>query len=115
MRHQIIDITDQYPFMASATQAKKVESASEKGSLYWIGVYPPLESDNGMAVIHSRRLCPWSMAAEFADPAISKERKQHILDSFKNGQRTMKQFDLPACRIMFYENHLTKKITVWVD
>lgn len=51
MRHHIIDITDQYPFRAPVLKEEKVGAASEKDSLYWIGVYPPAESDNGIAVI----------------------------------------------------------------
>ena len=112
MKHQIIEITNQYPILPSYASTVKAETMD---GLYWINVYPPMEAENDIPMVQSKQLCPWSMAAEFANLSVSQERKQQVLDSLRNGQRAMKQFGLPANRIMFMQDNTTRRITVWID
>jgi hypothetical protein len=55
------------------------------------------------------------MAAELADRATPRDRKQLLHDALKNGQKTMRLYELPANRIMFVEENSTGKVSVWVD
>jgi len=114
MRHQIIEITNQYPFLPSYEAGDK-KSTSESDGLYWIGIYPPMDTEKRIPVMNTRQLCPWSLAAELNVAAIPFTRRQHVLESLKYGQRAMKQFNVPPNRIMFLEDTLTKKISVWLD
>jgi hypothetical protein len=55
------------------------------------------------------------MAAELRDFSTQPSRRKNILDALKKGLDTMRQYHLPAGRILFAENTTSKEITVWVD
>ena len=81
---------------------------------FWMEVYPPLE-DRRTEMSHARLLCPWRMAAELRDFSIRPLRRKSILDALKTGLTTMRQYHLPAGRILFMEDKASSEITVWVD
>ena len=115
MTDQIIEITNQFSFLKQFTKMNdRREIISDRDGAFWMRVYPPL-SDIKTLTQGVRQLCPWAMAAEITDTATPKERKQQMLEAMKNGQKTMRLYDLPANRIMFIEENSTGKITVWVD
>jgi hypothetical protein len=111
----MIEITDRYPNLLAYEVAKKQVIAPQQDGLYWIGIYPPMDADKRLPAAHARQLCPWTMAAELTGNATSAERRQHIIGAFNDGQWIMKQFNLPSNRIMFVEDNLTRRVTVWVD
>jgi hypothetical protein len=78
-------------------------------------MYPPLSYDRQLPKLNARQLCPWTMAAELADTATAIDRKQNIFRALNNGLKAIKQFDLPAYRIIFAEENITRKITIWLD
>lgn len=80
----------------------------------WMEVYPPLEGHRTEAR-NARALCPWRMAAELRDFSTRPLRRKSILDAFKTGLSTMRQYHLPAGRILFMEDKASSEITVWVD
>jgi len=114
MRQQIIEITNQYPILPSYEAGNK-KAAVENDGLYWISLYPPMDTEKRIPVANTRQLCPWSLAAELSVSAIPFMRRQQVLEALKCGQRAMRQFDVAPNRIMFLEDTLTKKITVWLD
>ncbi len=81
---------------------------------FWMEVYPPLEESKRLAS-NMHTLCPWSMAAELRDFSTPPSRRKNILDALKKGLDTMRQYHLPAGRILFAQNTASKEITVWVD
>lgn len=81
---------------------------------FWMELYPPLE-DRKAEIPNARLLCPWSMAAELKDFSIRPLRRKSILDAFKTGLSTMRQYNLPAGRILFVEDKASRAISVWVD
>lgn len=115
MRDQIIEITNQFSLLKSFNRVNdRREIISDRDGAFWMRVYPPL-SDIKIPAYGTRQLCPWAMAAELTDRATSADRKQQLVDALKNGQKTMRLYDLPANRIMFIEDNTANKITVWVD
>lgn len=80
----------------------------------WMEVYPPLEEPKRVAP-NMQTICPWSMAAELRDFSTQPSRRKSILDALKTGLNTMRQYHLPAGRILFAENIASKEITVWID
>ncbi len=80
----------------------------------WMELFPPLEGCK-TGTSNARALCPWSMAAELRDFSIKPQRRKAILDAFKAGLQIMKQYQLPAGRILFMEDNASRNITVWVE
>ena len=115
MRNQIIEINEQSPTLFASTRRDDIPTPLTVVGAYWMHVFPPLSSDHRVRVVSARQLCPWGMAGEMADPATSDERRKDILESLRNAQKTIRLFSLPACRMMFSEDNLTKKISDWVD
>jgi hypothetical protein len=115
MKEQIIEVSGQCPAFKQITRPdQKTIATGYPDALFWLQVYPPL-SDRPAPVSHARMLCPWSMAAELDDNNTPADRRAQIMDALKNGLKTIRQYDLPPCRIMFAEEYSTRKISVWVD
>jgi hypothetical protein len=115
MRDQIIEITDQFSLLASFRKMNnRREIITDRDGAFWMRVYPPMNDIKNLVGL-DRQLCPWAMAAELNDAAISRERRRMLLDALENGQKTMRLYELPPNRIMFVEENQTGKITVWVD
>jgi len=112
MREQLIEITELYaalPELAGGSDAR----TQYPDAAFWMQVYPPL-TDYKMPVGQSKAICPWTLAAELAGTAAD-ARRRNILESLKKGLRTIRQYDLPAYRILFMEHCATREISVWVD
>ncbi len=77
-------------------------------------VYPPLAGSRA-PIGNARTLCPWAMAAELDDENTPAQRRANIMDALKSGLKTIRQYDLPACRIVFAEDRSTRQVSVWVD
>jgi hypothetical protein len=114
MRDQIIEVNGQYPNCSQVSGLVKNPATSYPDATFWLQVYPPL-GDRKAPLQNSRMICPWSMAAELADGCAPDTRRQNILDALKKGLKTIRQYGLPPYRIMFTEEHTTRKITVWVE
>ena len=115
MRDQIIEITSKLSILnALNKRSDRREIISDRDGSFWMRVYPPLSAIKALAT-GNRQLCPWAIAAELADRATPRDRKQLLLDALKNGQKTMRLYELPANRIMFVEENSTGKVSVWVD
>src|SRR5450631_2891988 len=89
-------------------------TADYPGAGFWLRVYPPL-NEWTLLLPHSRMICPWTMAAELEDSDTPAARRQNIMEALKKGLKTIRQYDLPACRILFAEDNSTHLITVWVN
>lgn len=81
---------------------------------FWMEVYPPLEEPKRVAP-NMQTVCPWRLAAELRDFSTQPSRRKSILDALKAGLGTMRQYHLPAGRILFAEDAYSKEITIWVD
>ena len=114
MRNQIIEITGQTPFISTGERYERQGIIPNMQGSYWMQVYPPL-SYIRVDIPGAGQLCPWSMIAEITDAATPHDRKQQVLEALRSGQRTMSLYDLPSHRIMFMEDVVSKKISVWVD
>ena len=115
MKDQIIEVNGQCPgFRQAATANSKIIPASYPDAAFWMRVYPPL-AEFRISIPHARMLCPWSMAAELNDEHTHADRRANIMNALKSGLKTIRQYDLPACRIIFAEEHSNRNISVWVD
>lgn len=115
MRDQIIEVKGQCPtFQQISRPNERTVSAGYPQALFWLQVYPPL-GDHHAAISNARTLCPWSMAAELDDTNTPASRRANIMDALKSGLKTIRQYDLPPYRILFAEDQLTRRISVWVD
>jgi hypothetical protein len=112
MRDQLIPIyAAKLTFAAGRSEAVK---ASYPDAEFWMQVYPPMNDIQPKAE-NFRAVCPWAIAGELNDETVSSDRRKNILESLKAGLKTMRQYDLPACRIRFMEYCPTRVISVWVD
>jgi len=98
----------------AAQRSEAAIKASYPEAEFWMQIYPPMSEIQPKAE-NFRAICPWAIAGELNDEATSFDRRKNILDSLKTGLRTMRQYDLPACRIRFMEYRPTRVISVWVD
>lgn len=115
MKEQIIELSGQCPtFKQISRPNEKTVSGSYPDALFWMQVYPPM-GDRKLAIPHAHLICPWAMAAELAGDDTPSERRKHILEALKSGLKTIRQYDLPAYRIMFAQEHSNHQIGVWVD
>lgn len=115
MRDHIIEITSQTSIFSSfSNRGEKREIISDRDGSFWMRVYPPI-SDMKEQQPGKRQLCPWAMAAEITDSSTPRDRKQQIIEAFRNGQKNMRLYGLPSHRIMFVDEGRGKGITVWVD
>ena len=115
MKEQIIEVSDRFPYFPQlAEPAVRMVTPSYPDGAFWMQVYPPL-SDWTTAPSHSHILCPWSMAAEMEDELTDSDRRRSLMEALKRGLKTIRQYGLPAARIMFAEDNVTRAITVWVD
>ena len=115
MKDQIIKASGRFPYFPQlAKPTVTIVTPSYPDGEFWIQVYPPL-SEVPAAPTHSRILCPWSMAAELEDELTDSDRRRHLMEALKRGLKTVRQYGLPAARIMFAEDNVTRVITVWVD
>jgi hypothetical protein len=115
MKDQIIEVSDRFPFYPQLNEPTvKVVPPSYPDGAFWMQVYPPL-SDYTSAPPDSRILCPWVMAAELEDEDTPSDRRRNLMEALKRGLKTIRQYGLPAARIMFAEDHDTRLISVWVD
>lgn len=115
MREQMIEVSTHSPALEQAN--RKMENSpvtSYPGAAFWLHVFPPL-SDYKTPQPNTRMICPWSMAAELADDNTTTLRRQNIMEALKRGLKTIRQYDLPARRILFAEERITGQISVWVD
>lgn len=113
MREQLIEITEHYS-ASPQLAGRSDERVQYPDAAFWMQVYPPL-SDHKMPVGQARVICPWTLAAELAGNTARDARRRNILESLKKGLRTIRQYDLPAYRILFMEHCATREISVWVD
>jgi hypothetical protein len=114
MRDQIIHIEPFNPARLLYRQGEETAKAvSYPDAAFWIQVYPPLSDHK--SIQHAKALCPWSMAAELTDISTTPARRQNILECLKRGLKIMRQYDLPANRIVFMEHYAGREISVWVD
>ena len=115
MRDQIVELSSRLPYYPQHTEHYEMAPlASYPDGAFWLKVYPPL-GDRKAPVPDGRMICPWNMAAELVDPTTPSTRRQNILEALKKGLKTIRQYQLPACRILFAEDHVTRVISVWVD
>ena len=115
MRDQIIEVSGQCPtFRALRNEAEKVVPPSYPDGAFWMHVFPPLD-DWKSPLAGQRILCPWAMAAELDDKATAADRRARLMNALKSGLRTIRQYNLPACRIVFAEDKVTREIGVWVE
>jgi hypothetical protein len=115
MKDQIIEVSDRFPYFPQLAEPTVIMATpSYPDSAFWMQVYPPL-SEVPVAPNHSHILCPWSMAAEMEDELTDSDRRRHLMEALKRGLKTIRQYGLPAARIMFAEDNVTRVITVWVD
>jgi hypothetical protein len=115
MKDQITKARSSFPFFPQmAEPAVMVVTPSYPDGEFWMQVYPPL-SDWTAAPTDSRILCPWSMAAELEDEQTDSDRRRSLMEALKRGLKTIRQYGLPAARIMFAEDKVGRAITVWVD
>lgn len=114
MRDQITDISEQFPLFKQLHEQDK-KPVSYPDPAFWLFIYPAAGEHHNIVIPGSRLLCPWAMAAEYADSKISEERKRDLLEALKTGLKTLREYHLPACRIIFAEDNSTRQITVWVD
>jgi hypothetical protein len=115
MRDQIIEVSGQCPtFTALLNKAEKVVPPSYPDGAFWMHVFPPL-GDWKAPLNGARILCPWAMAAELDDAATAADRRASLMNALKSGLRTIRQYNLPACRIVFAEEKVTRVISVWVE
>jgi len=115
MRDQIIEITGQFSILNAFNKRNdRREIISDRDGSFWMRVYPPI-SDMKEQQPGKRQLCPWGMAAEITDSSTPRDRKQQLIEAFRNGQKTMRLYGLPSHRIMFVDEGQGKGITVWVD
>ena len=94
--------------------ARDICEAAYAPRSFWMEVYPPLEGSKRVSS-NMQTVCPWSRAAELRDFSTQPSRRRNILEALKKGLETMRQYHLPAGRILFAENTTSKEITVWVD
>ena len=113
MRDQIIDISEEYPLFSQMRKQDK-KPASYPDPAFWLFIYPAAGERN-IHIPGARLLCPWAMAAEYEDKNTYATRKQSLLEALKTGLKTIRQYHLPACRILFTEDKATRLISVWVD
>jgi hypothetical protein len=104
-------ITDQ---IYLPNEARDICEAAYEPRSFWMEVYPPLEESKEVAP-NMQTVCPWSLAAELRDFSIQPSRRKSILDALKTGLNTVRQYHLPAGRILFAENTASKEISVWID
>ncbi|HTK21751.1 MAG TPA: hypothetical protein VL442_19675 [Mucilaginibacter sp.] len=115
MKDQIIEVNGQCPtFKQISRPNERTALTSYPDASFWLQIYPPL-GDQSTRVSNARMLCPWSMAVELDDTSTLPDRRAQIMDALKSGLKTIRQYDLPPCRIMFAEEYSTRKISVWVD
>jgi hypothetical protein len=115
MRDQIIEVNGQCPsFGALHERVQKPALSSYPDGAFWLKIYPPL-SDLRAPLPNSRILCPWSMAAELEDSTTPTARRTNIMNALNRGLKTIRQYNLPACRIMFAEDRVSREISVWVE
>jgi hypothetical protein len=114
MREQIIEITGQLPLISANERYERQGIIPNLQGSYWMQVYPPLTEVKAPTPGMSQ-LCPWSMIAEITDSTTSRDRKQHVLDALRSGQQIMSLCGLPSHRILFMEDGVSGKISVWVD
>jgi hypothetical protein len=115
MRDQIIEITNQSSILSTfGSRSDRREIISDRDGSFWMRIYPPI-SDMKEQLPGNRQLCPWAMAAELTDRSTPRDRKQLIIEAFRNGQKNMRLYGLPSHRIMFVEEAQGQRITVWVD
>jgi hypothetical protein len=110
-------MTDQTIEVSNQQVAGPIEhsaSTSYPEAAFWLHVYPPL-GDRKVPMPDARMICPWTLAAELADDGTASPRRQNILEALKRGLKTIRQYGLPAYRILFAEEHSTRMISVWVD
>jgi hypothetical protein len=113
MKDHIIPVGAAYTDLATE-RCETAVKASYPEAEFWMQVYPPM-SDIQAKAENFRAVCPWAIAGELNDEVISFDRRKNILDSLKTGLRTMRQYDLPGCRIRFMEHRRNRLISVWVD
>jgi hypothetical protein len=114
MRDQIIDISEEYPLF-SPVREHEIKPASYPDPAFWLYIYPAADEHHNISIPGSRLLCPWGMAAELNDQDTAPVRKQSILGALKTGLKTIREYQLPACRILFAEDNASRQISVWVD
>ena len=114
MRDQITDISEQYPLFPLSRETEK-KPASYPDPAFWLYIYPAAGEHHNIVIPGSRLLCPWGMAAEYGDDNTPPERRKHLLEALKTGLKTLREYHLPACRILFSEDTSTSQITAWVD
>ena len=86
MRDQIIEITSQFSILNAFNKRNdRREIISDRDGSFWMRVYPPI-SDMKPQSPGKRQLCPWGMAAEITDSSTSRDRKQQLIEAFRNGQ-----------------------------
>ncbi|MEO6850770.1 MAG: hypothetical protein ABI166_09065 [Mucilaginibacter sp.] len=114
MKDQTMDFTTGDNCMQEIVLIESRDYTDYPGAGFWLGVYPPLDEWK-VSPSRSRMICPWSMAAELADNTTPADRRHNIMEALKNGLKTIRQYGLPARRIMFAEDYNTKLISVCVD
>ncbi len=115
MRDQIIEVSGQCPTFNTLQQRnERAVSSSYPDGAFWMHIFPPLE-DWKSPLAGARILCPWAMAAELDDEDTSADRRARLMNALKSGLKTIRQYNLPACRIVFAEDMVSREIGVWVE
>jgi hypothetical protein len=55
------------------------------------------------------------MAAELEDDVTLTARGANIMNALNRALKTIRQYNLPPCRIVFAEDKITGEISVWVE
>ena len=115
MRDQIIELSER-PLTPAQTgrQTDDALPASYPEAAFWLHVYPPL-GDRKAPLLNAQMVCPWTLAAELADDTTPATRRQNVLEALKRGLKTIRQYGLPAYRILFTREFGTGMVNVWVD